>query len=105
MDFPLNLNFAAQIKSNVNVSDIRLRYRIEQLSFALVTAEVFIDFAPSNSVNARYTLDMRKIGGVPPGTYIDYWWLVKDAAGARLETSPTRYQVMDSRYHGKTEPG
>lgn len=68
MNFPLSLIFSAQIKSNTNVTDIRLRYRIEQLSYAQVTSEAFINCTPSNNVSAKYTLDMTKVGGVPPGT-------------------------------------
>ena len=44
VDFPLALNFSARINSNVNMIDVRLRYKIDQMSFADVTNEVFIVF-------------------------------------------------------------
>ena len=98
MNFPMALNFAALIKSNVNVTDIRLRYQVEQASFAQVTSEVVIPFTPAPVVNVKYSLDMKKVGGLPPGTYVDYWWVAKDQAGSRFETSPVRYQITDNRY-------
>ncbi len=98
MIFPLSLNFSAQVKGNASISDIRLRYQIEQISYAQVTSEIFVTFTPSNTVNAKTSLDMRKVGGVPPGTYVDYWWLIKDANGASLQTSPSKFQVSDNRY-------
>jgi hypothetical protein len=98
MDFPLKLNFASQISSNVNITDIRLRYQIEQMSFAQVTSEAYVNFTAANSVAAKYTLDMRKIGGLPPGAYVDYWWVAIDKSGARLESKPAQYQIKDNRY-------
>jgi hypothetical protein len=99
VSYPLTIGFSAQVKSSAVISDIRLRYQIEQVSFAQVFSEVFIDFTPSAAVNAKYTLDMRKLGGgMPPGTYINYWWKVKDKSGASLETTPSRYQVKDTQH-------
>ncbi|HEX7475520.1 MAG TPA: peptidase MA family metallohydrolase [Dehalococcoidales bacterium] len=98
MSFPLTLNFSAMAKSNINITDIRLRYQVEQASFAQVTSEVFIPVNPSSTVNVKYGLDMKKVGGLPPGTYVDYWWVAKDASGSRLETSPVQYQITDNRY-------
>jgi len=98
MDFPLSLNFSAQINSNAAISDIRLRYQIQQISFADITSEAVVTFNRSTNINARYTLDMRKIGGVPPGTDVKYWWLVKNAGGKILESQPVLFHVTDSRY-------
>ena len=41
---------------------------------------------------------MVKIGGLPPGSSVDYWWVVKDASGGRIETAPSRVQFDDNRY-------
>jgi hypothetical protein len=41
---------------------------------------------------------MVKIGGLPPGSSVDYWWIVKDASGDRIETAPSRIQFDDTRY-------
>ncbi|MBN1190716.1 MAG: peptidase MA domain-containing protein [Dehalococcoidales bacterium] len=101
MEFPLYLNFSANISSAFSITDIRLKYEVDQMSFASVTSEVFIEFTPSTSVNARYMLDMRKIGGLPPGTSLDFWWSVKDDGGNRLDTSRQSLEIEDNRYKWK----
>lgn len=98
MDFPLYLNFSADIESSNTVEDIRLRYKIDQLSFAEVVSEVFVTFNPSTSVQAEYTLDMRKVGGLPPGTNVSYWWKVTDSTGYSVETDASNYQIVDNRF-------
>jgi hypothetical protein len=98
MNFPLSLEFSSQIKSTANISDIRLRYQIQQMSFAQVTSEAYINTTASATKNAVYSLDMRKVGGLPPGTSLNYWWAVKDASGANMQSPPVQFQVNDNRY-------
>jgi hypothetical protein len=102
MDFPLSLNLSAQLKSNVNITDVRVRYTIEQMSFADVVTEAKIAINPSPNVKANWSLDMRKIGGLPPGSKLDYWWLAQDSNGSVLETKPVNFQIGDNRYQWKT---
>jgi hypothetical protein len=98
MDFPLALNFSARVSSPDDITEIRLKYTVDQMSFAAVVSEAFVKFTPSATVKAGYSLDMRKVGGLPPGTNVNFWWLVKDAGGAVLETQPAGYQIKDNRY-------
>ena len=102
IDFPFSLNFSAQIKSNVNLTDVRVRYKIDQMSFADVITEAKLSITPSQNVKAVWSLDMRKIGGLPPGSSLDYWWLAKDAAGNMIETTPIEFKVRDERYKWKS---
>ncbi len=102
MDFPLALNFSARINSQVNIVDVRLRYKIDQMSFADVTSEAFIGIKPDFVINAAYKLDLRKVGGLPPGANLTYWWVVKDAAGTVIESVPNTFQISDNRYKWQT---
>jgi hypothetical protein len=101
MDFPLNLNFSARISSQVNIADVRLKYEVKQMSFARVISEAFIKLTPSPAVNARYTLDMRKVGGLPPGTTLNFWWSVKDAGGNVLDSQTQPFEIKDNRFTWK----
>jgi hypothetical protein len=101
MDFPLSLNFSAHVSSQVNITDIRLKYEVDQVSFARVTSEAFIKFTPASTVNARYTLDMRKVGGLPPGTSLNFWWSIKDVGGNVLDTQAQPFEVKDNRFTWK----
>ena len=97
-EFPSRLSFNLSAASDVNISDIRLRYTVDRSGFAQVTSEVYIEFMPSTTVDVSWTLEMVKIGGLPPGSSVDYWWVVKDTSGDRIETAPSRIQFDDNRY-------
>jgi hypothetical protein len=98
VSFPLQLNFSLKAQSEAAITDIRLRYNIDQESFATVTAEAYVVFAPASTVDVQYSLDMRKTGGLPPGVKINYWWVIKDAAGGKVETKPASILFDDNRY-------
>ena len=97
-EFPLQLKFNLSAESDVDITDIRLRYTVERTSFAEVTSEAYIEFVPETVVDIEWALDLVMIGGLPPGTEIDYWWVVKDASNDRVETIPVRVQFDDNRY-------
>lgn len=97
-EFPSRLNFNLSAESDVDITDIRLCYTVDRASFAQVTSEVYIEFAPDTTVDVKWTWDMRKTGGLPPGSSIDYWWVVEDASGDRIETAPIQVQFDDNRY-------
>ena len=97
-EFPLTLKFNLLAESDVDITDIRLHYTVNRVSYAQVTSEAYIEFAPSTIVEVDWAWDMRKTGGLPPGAEIEYWWTVKDASGNRIETAPVQVQFDDTRY-------
>ncbi len=97
-EFPLTLQFAISAESDATITDIRLHYTTDRQSFAPVTSEAYIEFAPDTSVDTEWTWDMRKTGGLPPGTDIQYWWTVENTDGDRFESSPTPFRFEDNRY-------
>jgi len=96
--FPTDITFKITAQSSSNINEIRLHYAVEQLGFADVSAEAFITFTPALTVSAEWKWDMRRTGGLPPGTLINYWWTVKDASGAKLETQKARLKFDDVRF-------
>ena len=96
--FPSGLNFNLSAKSDVNITDIRLCYTVDRASFAQVTSEAYIEFMPSATVDVGWTLEMVKIGGLPPGSSMEYWWKVEDTNGNRVETAPAQVRLDDIRY-------
>jgi len=101
-DYPDSLTFSCQVQDTSNITDIRLEYQVQQMSFAQVTSEAEVTLAPSTSVNASYTLNMEEYGQIPPGINISYWWKVKDAAGDTLQTTPINYTVYDNNHTWST---
>lgn len=98
VDFPVTLNFSLSARSEVNITDIRLHYRVDRVDFARITSEVYIELVPAAAVDVEWTWDMRKTGGLPPGSGVEYWWTVVDAEGDRVETKPVRVDFADNRY-------
>jgi len=96
--FPYQLNFNLSARSDVNITDIRLCYAVDCISFAEVVSEAYIEFVPNTTVDVSWTLSMVMIGGLPPGSSVEYWWKVEDASGNKLETIPARVQFDDTRY-------
>jgi len=97
-EFPSSLSFNLSAQSDVNITDIRLGYTVDRVSFAQVTSEVYIEFAPATTVDVDWTWDMRKTGGLPPGSGVNYWWTVENANGDKVETAPVQVQFDDNRY-------
>ncbi len=96
--FPAILNFRLAAESNADITDVRLHYTVQQESFAQVTSEAYIGVVPGTAVNVQWPLDMRRIGGLPPGTGVEYWWTVRDASGGEVETAPVQVSFNDDRY-------
>ncbi len=97
-DFPLKLSFSLSAESDVSINDIRLCYTVDRQGFAEVISEVYIEFVHDTTVEVTWTWDMRRTGGVPPGSSVEYWWIVQDAGGRRVETTPLRVRFDDNRY-------
>lgn len=98
-DFPYSLNFSLSARSDIDITDIRLCYAIEHTGFADITSEAYIEFIPAASVNVSWALEMVKIGGLPPGSSVEYWWKIKDDGGDLVETVPAQVQFDDTRYN------
>ncbi len=98
LNFPAGITFNISAESDVNITDIRLHYLVNRMEHVRVVSEIYLIFAPSNRVSTQWVCDMRKTGGLPPGSSLDYWWTVADAAGKTLETAPATLQIKDDRY-------
>jgi hypothetical protein len=97
-DFPYRMNFNLSARSNFDITDIRLCYSVDRTSFADVFTEVLVGFSPATSVEVSCSLDMVMVGGLPPGSSLDYWWRIGDAGGGWLETEPESVRFDDARY-------
>jgi hypothetical protein len=97
-DFPMRLTFHLSARSNVDITNIRLCYSVDRTSFANVFNENLVDFVPARTVDISWSLEMVMVGGLPPGSSLEYWWRVADAGGDRLETEPASVRFDDTRY-------
>ena len=96
--FPNGITFNVEVESDVQITDIDLKYKIERLSVVPVSYRIDVDFTPGARVAASWTWNMLETGGLPPGVEVEYWWLIEDASGHRSETSPASIKFADLRY-------
>jgi len=101
-DYPASITFSVKATSEAPITDIRLLYTVEHRSLADVYSESYVTFTQSTSVSASWVWDMRRTGGLPPGTGITYWWKITDQAGRVLETDRTTFTFDDNRYNWQT---
>jgi len=99
VDYPLSLNFSCAVNDNVDITDIRLQYQVAQMGYAQVISEGQASFTPAEKVNAEYSLNMVQYGQIPPGIGIDYWWVIKDTSGNKLQTEAERYTMVDNLHN------
>jgi len=104
-EFPFKLHFNLLAESDVNITEVRLHYTVDRESYAQVTSEVYIEFVPDTTIDVQWTWDMRKTGGLPPGSSVEYWWTVEDVNGGRVKTAPIRVRFDDNRYSWKSLTG
>ena len=102
VEFPDKLDFILSAESDSTITDVKLFTYVERLSYAHVTSEVLIDIIPGRHISAEWSWDMRKTGGMPPGTNIQYWWSILDADGNTLETQPVILRYDDTRHEWKS---
>ncbi len=104
-DFPNKLHFNLSAESNASITDIRLHYTVDHESYAQVISEVYIEFVPNTTVDVQWAWDMKKTGGLPPGSRVEYWWTVKDVSGNQVETTPVAVRFDDNRYSWRSLTG
>lgn len=99
--FPNALTFNISTTSSTDITDIRLHYVIERASLANVTSEVAVSFTPGKKADANWVLEMVKLGGLPTGAIIDYWWTVTDTTGGKTDSAKSKVIFEDKRYTWK----
>ena len=103
--FPLAITFNLEAEASNQIVDIDLKYTVDRLSLVPVSWRVDVDFTPGLTVDASWTWDMLETGGLPPGSELEYWWLIEDAAGQKIETSPSTLKYDDLRYNWNSLTG
>ena len=96
--FPSAITFTLEAEADSDIVDIDLEYRVSRRDLVPGSCRVDVDFTPGEAVAASWRWDMLETGGLPPGTEVEYWWLIEDADNNIVETSPNTVRFDDLRY-------
>ncbi len=97
-DFPRSITFNIDVRSSHQITTLELEYTIKKVLRPPVTATGIPDFKRGAEVKTGWTWDTRK-ATLPPGTEIQYRWIVENEAGDRFETDSSSVVFEDDRYH------
>ena len=99
--FPDGIEFSMSASSDETIEAVRLRYTVLPDG---TTASGVPDFEPGTSVATSFTLAGNGSSGeyLSPGTRIDYYWEVKDAAGDTTTTPEASIVYEDVRFEWST---
>lgn len=92
--FAEEIVFRLVAESSSEINAITLTYRIGDEP---VTNRAYPEFNPAKQVEAEYIWRLQR-GEIPPGSDIEYYWRIEDAAGKALETEPITFTYMDDRF-------
>jgi hypothetical protein len=97
VNFPSQAVFTIEAESYVDIVDVRLYYQVDKMNYAEVVSEGWADFTPASKIEANWVWNMTN-ASLPPGAEVTYWWMIEDAAGNKIETSPAIMHFDDNRY-------
>ena len=102
VEFPDSIKFEIEAEANNDISKIALHYQIDKLSSVPITSIVFLNFDTTEKVKTDWQWEMRKTGGLPPGTELRYWWSIEDVAGNSVNTITAVLSFDDQRHPWKS---
>ena len=92
--FGESITFRVAAESESEITDIRLYYKVGGFP---ATSRADPEFEPGRTVEAKHEWDL-VLNYTPPGSEIEYWWKIEDAAGNELKTEPVSFTYEDERY-------
>lgn len=103
IDFPDQIVFSLQAKSDVEVDVVELEYGLARRACAAdVNRVVPEDFEADVMVNASWTWNMRRTGSLPPGTRLWWRWHLVDSAGRDVRTETRWLTWLDDVHPWRT---
>jgi hypothetical protein len=86
--------FTISVEGPAEINEATLLYRIVGQP---VTSRGEAEFQPGKKIEASWEWNLRR-DYMPPGTEVEYWWRIKDAAGGKLKTEEQTFTYLDDRY-------
>lgn len=98
-DFPYGITFSLETMAAADIVDIDIECRVLRRSLLPVSCRTDVSFDSARHIMVSWEWDMQDTGGVPPGTEIEYRWLIEDASGSAYTTPYYTVRYDDLRYN------
>jgi len=98
LDFPVSITFQLRARAPAEITSVVLSIWVDRIGPFEEVLERHPSFTSAKDVEASWTWDMRKVGGLPPGTGLSYSWTVQDASEMKQQTERTSFQFDDTRF-------
>jgi len=98
-DFPQSVTFNLEARAATNIVDIDIECQVLRRSLVPVVCRSDVEFNSDQYVMVSWTWDMQATGGVPPGTGIEYRWLIEDASENTYASPYYTVEYDDLRYN------
>jgi len=73
-EYPSAISFTVEAESAAEITEAVLEYKIDKITTVVLTTRIMADFVTATRVKAISKLEMKKLGGLPPGAEIMYHW-------------------------------
>lgn len=99
-EFRDHLTFNLSAESREEIVEAELLYRVVGRP---ATSRNEAEFTPGASITAEFVIDQtRPESYLPPGSELEYWWKLVDAAGNELKSERETLLYLDNRYDWQT---
>ena len=98
-DFPQSITFSLEARASTDITDVDIECQVVRRSLVSVSCRSDVDFDADEHVMVSWTWDMQDTGDVPPGTEIEYRWLIEDASGNTYLSPYATVRYDDLRYN------
>jgi len=98
-DFPQSITFSLEARASTDITDVDIECQVVRRSLVSVSCRSDVAFDADEHVMVSWTWDMQDTGGLPPGTEIEYRWLIEDASGNTYISPYVNVRYDDLRYN------
>ena len=93
--FPDAINFTLTAQGEADIVNVQLVYRIAGTE---IWSYAFPAFSPGRNIAASLTFTTGESNYLPPGSELEYYYVISDAAGNVHRTPPTVMEYLDDRF-------
>lgn len=100
--FPETITFQATLQSDTTIQEVVLEYGVEMQTCGTVIAKSFPLFTPGQTVDAKWTWEMKQSGSLPPGASIWWRWRIVNQDGQEATTPIKEVTWLDNEHNWQT---